>query len=63
MGFEMEIDDFLDSQEHEEKNRSYFLFKEKNMVTCVGVPFRKLVWNYICWLLAGKPKMKKQEIK
>ena len=62
MGFDMEMDDFHDSKEHKQKNKSYFLFKE-NMVTCVGVPFRKLVWNYICWFLAGKPKMKKQEIK
>jgi len=62
MGFEMEMDDFLDSEEHHEKNKSYFLFKE-NTITCVGVPFRTLIWNYFCWFLAGKPKMKKQEIK
>ena len=62
MGFDMEMDDFHDSKEYKQKNKSYFLFKE-NMITCVGVPFRTLVWNYICWFLAGKPKMKKQEIK
>ena len=58
----MEMDDFHDSEEHKEKNKSYLLF-EKNSVTCVGVPFRTLLWNYICWFLAGRPKMKKQEIK
>ena len=63
MGFEMEMDDLYDSQEYKEKNKSYFLFEKKNMITCVRVPFRKLVWNYICWFLAGKPKMKEREIK
>ena len=62
MGFEDEMYEYQDELEHKQKNGSYFLFKE-NMVTCVGVPFRKLVWNYICWFLAGKPKMEKQEIK
>ena len=62
MGFGMEIDDFYDSKEHKQKNKSYFLFKQKNMITCVGVPFRTLIWNYFCWFLAGKPKMKEQEI-
>tara|TARA_Y100001938_G_scaffold100499_1_gene137370 strand:- start:227 stop:418 length:192 start_codon:yes stop_codon:yes gene_type:complete len=63
MGFEMEMDEFFDYKEYREKNKSYFLFEKKNMITCVGVPFRKLVWNYICWFLAGKPKMKEREIK
>jgi len=64
MGYDMEIDDFHDSEEHNQKNKSYFLFKQKSMVICVGVPFRTLVWNYFCWFLSGKPEMKKkQEIK
>ena len=29
-------------------------FKRKNNISCVGVPFRTVVWNYICWVLAGK---------
>ena len=62
MGYDIEMYEYHDEQEHKQKNKSYFLFKE-NMVTCVGVPFRKLVWNYICWFLAGKPQMEKQEIK
>ena len=62
MGFEDEMYEYQEELEHKQKNYSYFLFKE-NMVTCVGVTFRKLVWNYICWFLAGKPKMKEQEIK
>ena len=63
MGFDMEMDDFYDSKEYEEKNKSYFLFQKSNIISCFGIPFRKLVWNYICWFLAGKPKMKEQEIK
>ena len=44
-------------------NKNKYIFKQKNMISCIGVPFGKLVWNYICWFLAGKPKMKEQEIK
>ena len=62
MGYDIEMYEYHDEREHKEKNKPYLLF-EKNSVTCVGVPFRKLVWNYICWFLAGKPKMNKQEIK
>tara|TARA_Y100000593_G_C4180602_1_gene271863 strand:+ start:552 stop:722 length:171 start_codon:yes stop_codon:yes gene_type:complete len=54
--------EYHDEREHKEKNKSYFLF-EKNMVTCVGISIKTLLWNYFCWFLAGKPEMKKQEIK
>tara|TARA_Y100001963_G_scaffold102627_1_gene141255 strand:+ start:1055 stop:1180 length:126 start_codon:yes stop_codon:yes gene_type:complete len=30
-------------------------FKRKSRVTATDVPFWKIVWNYICWVLAGKP--------
>ena len=62
MGFEEEMYEYQDELQHRQKNKSYFLFKG-DTITCVGVPFRKLVWNYICWFLAGKPQMEKQEIK
>ena len=63
MGFEDDMYEYYDEQEQKEKNKTYFLFEDKNIVSCVNVPFRTLVWSYICWILAGKPKMKKQEIK
>ena len=44
-------------------SKKVYIFKQKNIISCVGVPFRTLVWNYICWFLAGKPEMKEQEIK
>ena len=44
-------------------SKKTYRFKRKNIISCVGVPFRTLVWNYLCWFLAGKPKMKEQEIK
>ena len=30
-------------------------FKRKDLITAVDVSFRKIVWEYICWTLAGKP--------
>ena len=38
-------------------------FKRNNTISSYGVPLKSIVWNYICWFLAGKPKMKEQEIK
>ena len=63
MGFEDEMYEYQDELEHKQKNKSYFLFERNDVVSCVGAPFRILVWNYIWWFLAGKPKMKEQEIK
>ena len=31
-------------------------FKKKNIVSSVNVPMSKLLWEYICWVLAGKPE-------
>ena len=30
-------------------------FNRKNKVSAVNVSVWKILWNYICWLLAGKP--------
>ena len=30
-------------------------FKRKNKITAVDVSIWKFLWNYICWVLAGKP--------
>ena len=38
------------------------IFKRENIVSCVGVPFRTLVWNYICRVLAGKPESGEKEV-
>ena len=63
MGFEDEMYEYLDDLEEREINKSYFLFERKNIISCVGVSFRTLLWNYFCWFLAGKPEMKEREIK
>ena len=30
-------------------------FKRKNKITAVDVSIWKVLWNYLCWVLAGKP--------
>ena len=58
MGYEIDMCDYHDEQEHRYKNKSYFLFTViggKNFITAVGVSMRTILWNYICWVLAGKP--------
>ena len=55
MGFEDEMYEYLDDLEEKKINKSYFLFERKNIVSCKEIPFKTLIWNYICWILAGKP--------
>jgi hypothetical protein len=31
-------------------------FRRKNRISCINVPMRTLMWEYICWVLAGKPE-------
>ena len=31
-------------------------FNRKNRISCHNVSMWKVVWNYICWVLAGKPE-------
>ena len=30
-------------------------FKRRDRVTAVDVSIYSILWNYICWVLAGKP--------
>ena len=30
-------------------------FKRKNLISSEDVSFWSIIWNYICWVLAGKP--------
>ena len=30
-------------------------FKRKNNITAVNVSIWKIIWNYMCWVLGGKP--------
>ena len=32
------------------------IFDRKNTVSAVNVSIWKILWNYICWVLAGKPE-------
>ena len=32
------------------------LFQKKTKVTAVEESIWKILWNYICWVLAGKPE-------
>ena len=31
------------------------IFNKKNKISAVNVSFWTILWNYICWVLAGKP--------
>jgi len=31
-------------------------FKRKNIISATNVSIWKIIWNYICWILAGRPE-------
>jgi len=38
------------------KKEGIIIFNRKNHITAVNVPLWKILMNYICWVLAGKPE-------
>ena len=61
MGFEDEMYEYQDELESRRKNKSYIKFGDNNLISCFNIPFWSVIWNYICWVLAGKPKGHKVE--
>ena len=57
MGYEHEMDDWHNEQREIDipLDVGSMMFDRKNRVSSNGVTFKKIVWNYICWVLAGKP--------
>ena len=58
MGYEHDMDDYYEEQ-HDLKSpliEGSMQFRRKSLISCVGVSFRTLIFNYICWTLSGKPE-------
>ena len=57
MGFDDEMLEYYDEQRESPSLlvKGSMTFKRKNLISSNGVSFRTLVWNYFCWILAGKP--------
>ena len=53
----MEMYEYHDDLHQRKLNEPFLFFSEKNIVNCRGVSFRTLIWNYLCWVLSGKPEM------
>ena len=51
MPFDIEIDEFHEDYDSDE----YLTFHKKNFVSCSNVSIWKVLWEYFCWFLAGKP--------
>tara|TARA_B100000287_G_scaffold399441_1_gene417719 strand:- start:87 stop:227 length:141 start_codon:yes stop_codon:yes gene_type:complete len=35
--------------------KPYIRFKRKDKISCENIRFKTILWEYICWKLAGKP--------
>ena len=59
MGYEDEMESWYEEQKNHKidipLNVGSMRFSRNNLISSNGVSFRKIVWNYICWVLAGKP--------
>ena len=56
MGYEDEMYEYHDDLHQRRLNKPFLSFRRKNIVSCKEIPFKTLIWNYICWALAGKPE-------
>ena len=60
MGYEHDMDDWHDELHRRRLNKPYIRFHHKSLIDCRNVGIYKIVFEYVCWILAGKPK--KQDI-
>ena len=57
MGYEDEMSDWYEEQNiNIPLNVGSMKFNRKNLISSNGVSFRRIVWEYFCWALAGKPE-------
>ena len=52
MPFDIEIDEFHD----ENSETEHLAFHRENFVSCSNISIWKILREYLCWVLAGKPK-------
>jgi hypothetical protein len=55
MGYEDEMYEYHDDLHQRRLNKTFLSFRRKNIVSCHNISFRMIIWEYICWILAGKP--------
>ena len=55
MGYEDEMYEYHDDLHQRRMNKPFLSFKRKNIVSCQNISFGTIIWEYICWILAGKP--------
>ena len=58
MGFEDEMQEWYEEGTDSDNKLDIgsIEFKRKNIISSNAVSFRTIIWNYICWVLAGKPE-------
>tara|TARA_R100001015_G_C4472543_1_gene55730 strand:- start:317 stop:502 length:186 start_codon:yes stop_codon:yes gene_type:complete len=61
MSFEDEVYEYQDFIEEKIKNKCFLKF-ENNKVTCNNISIWKILWEYLCWCLAGKPHNENKRI-
>ena len=55
MGFEDEIEEWVEDRTLVESSDTYLKF-ENNKITCRNLPVTRIIWEYILWTLGGKPQ-------
>ena len=57
MGYDIDMLEYYDEKNQQTSPlvTGSMKFKKKNLISSNGVQFKTLMWNYICWVLAGKP--------
>ena len=55
MSYEDEMYEYHDDIQERCINKPYLIFRESNTISCRNISLKKIVWEYLLWILAGKP--------
>ena len=55
MSYEEEMYEYHDEMQERSINKPYLKLCRKNLITSKNLPLKSLLWEYILWILGGKP--------
>ena len=56
MGYEHDMEEYRDELIRAETHRPYLKFHD-NKINCKNVGMLTIMWEYFCWVMAGKPQI------
>jgi hypothetical protein len=55
MGYDMDMDEYHEQVQKDEHEKPYLKLHKGSLVTCHNLSIKKILWEYLLWILGGKP--------